>query len=421
MGFLESVAKFFQPEKRPDKQNVNQNRLPYALSAYDLASVELAVLDHEQGNFQWSSGLFDAIDRDDRVNSCFNTRELAVTGLPFDFEPAENPGDTQRAYAAIKRNWPLLFSPEAQRQVIRTTGIMGFCVATINGYREGQPYLEPWHPRWISYNSLTGAFEAESEWEEKKGIRRSGKLTVKPGDGTWVLFKNRFSRPWMGGLIRVLPQLVVYRQSNMIDWGRLGKRLGNAPIVIESTDVKSAKIPDYQRLADALQELVGDSVITLPNGAKASLLEIKNNASQVFSSFGPDFLDQCIAISILGQNLTTSSSGAGGLGSNVSTTQSKVRQDYIESDVSVLNISHRQVCWPYYMYQHGISEFSKVARPVWDIRPPEDAKLNAEVASTTANAWNTGMDAIAKAKAAGYQIDEVEAMKILRMPMKKAQ
>lgn len=420
MGFFQSVAKFFQPARYPDKRNVSQDRIPYTLTSYDLAAAELAVIEHENANFQWTAGLFDAIDRDDRVNACFNTRELAVTGLPFEWIPSTHPGDSSRAFRSIKDNWSVLFSQSAQRQVIRTTAIMGFCICSINGWKD-QPYLEPWHPRWITYNYTTGGFEAQADWTDKSGMQKSGRIPVQPGDGTWVIFKSRMTRPWMGGLIRVLPQLIVYRQANLIDWGRHGKRHGNPPIVVESTDIRSAKIEDYQRLADSLQELVGDSVIMLPNGAKTSLLELKKDAFKAFVSFGPEFLDQCIAISILGQNLTTSSSGiTGGLGSNISATQSKVRQDYIEADASLLSdSSHKQICLPYYLYEHGIRNIHQVPTPHWNSAPPEDARLLAEVATITANAWNSGLEAIALAKKMKYPIDEDQALKMLRMPMKK--
>lgn len=419
MGLFSTIAKIFQPNNSKPKADANQQRSPNVLFNYDLASVELAVIQHEQGNFQYTSALYDALDRDDRVNSCLNTRELAVTGLPFDWIPAENPGDTQRAFKNIKDQWPVFFSQEAQRQVIRTTSVMGFCVASINGWKNNQPYIDPWHPRWISYDITRDCFMAETTFEDKRGNQYYDRVPVTPGDGTWILFKNRFNRPWMGGSIRVLPQLVVYRQANMIDWGRHGKRHGNPPVVVESTDIRSAKIDDYRRLADQLQELVGDSVIMLPNGAKTSLLELSRDAYKVFQAFGPEFLDQAIAIAILGQNLTTSSQGAGGLGSNVSTTQNLVRQDYIESDVTLLGISHKQACWPFYLYQHGIRELAKVPKPFWDARPPEDAKVAAETAKAKADAWNSGLAAIEKAKQMGYKVNEQEALKQIGLPMMK--
>lgn len=405
---LSRIGDLFTPAPRPEKGGPKSDPPnPPQLAAFDLGMADACALAHERGLFRFPAAMAKGITRDDRVFACLNTRALAVLGLPQGFLDAPSPGDTVRARAKLEAAWPHIMTRAAQAEIINDVALLGFKIGALGNWDQDVPTLRLWDASFVSIDWIRGCFQVEATWTDEKGIVQRGQLPVTPGDGTWVVFSGlHSSRPWMSGAIRVLPSLVAYRQSNNIDWGRHGKMWGNPPKVAETASIPAGKTADQIRFAERLQELVGDDVITLPSGAKLSLLELKHDAGMNFKMFGPEFIDACIAIVLLGQNLTTSSVGAGGLGSNVSTTQNKVRQDYLEGDCQMLvHPCHREIVYPYYLYKHGIVDFDRVPIPYWDPRPPEDAKRESEVLVNVGRGLTALADGIRKLRSEGIYVD----------------
>lgn len=396
-SFRLPFSDFQSPEKKPNRQNVRDPNRSQGL--YDL-TLDLAfdcAIAQENGLFRLPAQVFKAIDRDDRVHSCLNTRELAVQGLnQIYLDPIDNTANV-RARKALERDWPHIFPKSMQGEIIRNVAVEGFAVCRINNWELPTPSIHIWDPWYLTWSFDLNCFTAEAEWWDK-GQKRQGQVPVIPGDGNWVLFTGRNkTKPYMGGLIRVLPQLVAHRQGNIIDWGRHGKIWGNPPKVIESMNVPATKTQDFKKLAEAMAELVGDSTITLPNGASIKLLELSRDAYRVFQAFGPDFLDDCIAICVLGQNLTTRVTGGSFAAAQA---HQFVRLDYMKGDAESLgSTAHRQIVYPYYCYKHDIWDFNQVPQPKWDAEPPPDKKTVSEAAKSMGDAYlalATGIQALRK-------------------------
>jgi len=382
---LDKLLALFGYGKLDRLERKNPSRNP-VIAGLNLQLADEAVISHELGRFKLSSQVGKALDRDDRTNACFNTRELAVQGLDFSFTDPLYGKNNRRARKALERDFPQMFPVSIWGEIIRNVGMFGFCVARLN-WNTPVPTIQIWDPYYVTYNFDKRQFMAECVWTDKSGIQHRAEVPVTAGDGNWLLFLGRnHSQPYMGGLIRILPQLVVFRQSNMLDWSKNGKIWGNPPKVVSTTDARAGKIDDYEKLALKMKEICGNDIITLPNGATISLLELSRDAYRVFQAFGPEFLDDCIAIAILGQNLTTKVKGA----SLAATTgHNLVRQDYMEGDCRTLgDTAYSQIALPYYYYKFGIAELDQVPNPTWDAVPPNDAETKAKARKAKGESWS---------------------------------
>lgn len=371
--------------RSPNRKNQRGPISPYALTTIDLQTAESAVLSHERGQFMLSSRVFRTIERDDRVNACLNTRSLAFQGVPLLWRDPPDP-DGKRDRKILESVWPYIYTHDLKSEVNRAVTVMGFQVGRLD-YQSEIPKIVLWPHEYIQYDWSRRVLTAQVETVDKNGIGiLSERQDVIPGDGSWILWTGQNkSYPWMAGLIRVLPQLVVFRQANMIDWSRHANRWGNPPLILESTSIQATLAKAYQETAQRLRELVGDSVVTLPNGAKLTILELSRDAWRVFSSFGPDFLDDCIAIAILGQNLTTRVTGGSFAAAR---THDAVRLDYLKGDCQYASdVGHQQIAYPFYYYTRQIYEFSRVPYPFYDWRPPVDLKAVSEVLRNTGDGY----------------------------------
>jgi len=162
--------------------NITQARRD-APTRWTVALVMAAVDDHEQGVFDASGRLGDAMERDDRIRGCVTTRVNALgaaNGVDFAIKPPEGQSD-QLARRVDAWWWPCI--PDATLLgIARDMLKLGFHLSRIHwklSEREWRPVrLERWHPSHVRYDETRQRWLARTADDE---------VVVEPDDPNWLL------------------------------------------------------------------------------------------------------------------------------------------------------------------------------------------------------------------------------------------
>lgn len=327
----------------------------------------VAALDaHERGAFSTSGRLADNMLRDPRIGSVMDTRVLGVLGLPFEwkFDKQPTPED-MGALEILQNSWHHMFLDSVAAQVLRNTILMGVSIVnlyweTVDGYFI--PQLTVWHPANSYYNIGSRKLNAFTY--------NQSVVELNKGDHRWMVFKLLdHERPWMSGAIRRLAFSYLARTYAMNDWRTNSTVYGNPIRKLMSTMEAAAQPDTFSFIADLAERLRMGAPVMLPYGFDLQQLESTQHSPEMFKLL----IDKCdtdIAISVLGQNLTTDSTQGNGsyaLGS----VHAKVLQDYLEADVSMLQKTiYQQLLVPFYQFNFDSSV--QVPHPHWNQVPPED-------------------------------------------------
>lgn len=359
-------------------QSENQSHWP-------LASILSALADHEDGDFSESAKLAAAFGRDDRISACRGTRIRALVGkngAKFEVLPSED-GDKRRQNPIserVNRIWFNCFNEVVLARILGDYIDLGVSISRIHWTfvrNEWLPSLEPWDMRWVRWDHYRGCFVAQTT---------EGEVEVRPGTGEWLVVGG----DWLTGAVRPLSMPFFFRGMTWKDWARYCEKHGVPILAIDEPPVeanaqqKAAKDSFFTRL----KQLGREGILRLPKnkdgkGFDAKILEPSTLSWPAFEAFLKR-LDICIAIFLLGQNLSTEVSG-GSLAAAVA--QNRVRLDYLAADAEALSTAFRtQVLMPWGRFNlEGWSD-DLAPWPKWDTAEPEDQKAKSTVAVNAASA-----------------------------------
>lgn len=355
---------------RPDQKTFRD--LPIrTFTDWSVSDVKSALSELEYGSFARAAMMVDAMGRDDRIGGVLDTRAKGVLGLPLGFEPPED-GKGEAIVEDLEGNWWTMAAEDDLEELLKW-GIMLGVVPGELVWEFGEqwiPRVKVWHPQYLEYR-----------WDERRYYIHTadGPVPIELGNGKWVLFTpGGGSRPWMGGLVRRLAIPWLIRNFALRDWARYSE--------VHGLPIRKARVPsnskkeDKDRFLSQVADLGNESVILTPfdenakgdeKGFDLLLEEAKGESWEGFERLLGK-CESCIAITVLGQNLTTEVTGGSYAAANV---HANVRQDYIEADTNGLSTTLREqaVTW-WAEFNHGNRELAPW--PKWKTTPPpEDGKL----------------------------------------------
>lgn len=285
------------------------------ISLTDFDNVQVvkgAIRGLEAGNFDRAAQVVDAMGRDDRITGCLEKRTRALPALPLHLEPR---GDGRQKKAVADEADELFeeMYPTAVLTDLLNWGLMlGVGLAQHQweyGERRWLPRLKVWHPK-----SLVYRYDTQTFWVNAI----EGQVEVKPGDGQWVMYLPYGpSRGWMYGKARSLYVSWLIRQWGTRDWARYSEVLGH-PIKKVVTP-PGAEEEDKVKFLREVAAIASEATIRTPRVAGSGaagdidrydleLLEAKTNSWETFERL-LDKAESCIAINLLGQNLSTEVKG----------------------------------------------------------------------------------------------------------------
>lgn len=400
---------------RPQPPNVRITQYePDNKANWSIPSILRAIEEHEDGCFEESAKLAAAFGRDDRISACRNTRTRALigkNGATFDVIPSED-GDKRRVDTVcgrVKKLWFQCFTESAVTSILESIIDLGVSVSRIHWDRVGnewRPRLEPWDMRWIRWDHASGCYIGQSE---------QGMVEIRPGTGEWLIIEPSGARSWMAGAVRALAMAFYFRAMTWKDWARYCEKHGVPILAIAeppaeaSTTQKSTKDSFFA----SLKRLGREGILRLPRGKDgktgydAKIVEPRTLSWPAFEAFLKR-LDICIAIFLLGQNLSTEISG-GSLAAAVS--QNRVRLDYLAADAEALSTAFRSqvlMFWGRFNIEGWDDELAPW--PKWDTAEPEDQKSKSTVIGKVASAIDT-------LKKASSPVDERALLEQFAIPL----
>lgn len=250
------------------------------------SAVNIAIDQHEAGVFGQSASLWDAMTRDDSIDAALQILCKGIVSLPriYSGPDAERAKGVDLPAATIY-------------QMLRDAVGMGFSVV----YRHDDGHVEPWWPGWVYYDQAIAGYM----------VQTVGGLESTLEDPAWSVFAPTGHRSWMSGAVRSISVAWLARQDAFGDWAKWSEAY--------SRGIKKLRYPESapkERKASFIasaRSMGANPVVPLPSDKDASwdfdvIWPPSSSAADGFERL----MTKCetkIAIRILGQNLTTESSG----------------------------------------------------------------------------------------------------------------
>lgn len=345
----------------------------YSWTAWDaLPMVRAAIRQLEMGVMDSASQVVDAMWLDDRIGGCFETRLGGLLTLPLSFEPK---GDGRRKDAVSKeleKDFWTICPDHALIDIARWGFFLNAGLGELiweKSDSKWMPRLKVWHPRFLRWDDDRDCYVLTT---------RDGQLDITPGDRQWVLFQPYGRKGWMRSLARRLFIPWLIRMWGWRDAARYSEVYGS-PTRLAEVPAGTQK-DEANKFFRAVSQLSGESTIYIPayegtNGEKfdVRLLEAKSTGGEFFLNLVRE-ANTCIAISILGQNLTTEVKGGSFAATKV---HERVGAIVLTSDAELVStFAHEQVITPYCEINYG--DGAVAPYPIWDTTPEEDAKAKGE-------------------------------------------
>ena len=378
-----------------------RDQQPLQTTTWTVAMVRRALQDLERGQYQRAAQLADAMTRDDRISGTLRTRVRGLLGLPRTFMPASETREPRRIALALEQDFELIAPDSVIAELMRWALLGGVAIAehiwTRDPSSDGSssrwiPTLKVWHPQFQYYR-----WDTRSWWLNTM----DGPLEVKSGDGHWVTMSMGAERPWMEGLIRELAIPFLIRQFAMRDWARYSEVHG---LPTKRASVPSSSSEDDRKLFfNSIRNLGSEAIIKMvqpPEGEKPFTFDLLEATASTWAGFQGliQQMDSSIAISILGQNLTTEVKGGSRSAAQV---HDRVRLDVLEADANALQQTlERQSIHYWHAVNYGGDAVKTVPGFVLEVEPPSDQKLAADTLNVVA-------DLLPKLRAAGVNIQPI--------------
>jgi len=247
-----------------------------------------------------------------------------------------------------------------------------------------QPRLKVWHPSFLWWR-----WDTRSYWLNTQ----DGQVEIpEGGSGKWLVYcPYGYYRGWMDGRVRPLSLPWLVRGWARRDWARYSEVHGipaKKAIVPPTADVDQKS-----RFTRMLANLGSEPVIECEQGQDGNrfdyeLVEAKANSWECFSRL-LEHADTAIAVTLLGQNLTTEVKQGSRAAAQV---HNSVRRDFLRADAATLGRALRKgLLQPWARFNFGHEELAP--RPAWGTEPPEDAAAEADALQKLAVALGAFQDA----------------------------
>lgn len=389
---------------------------PRAMVLWSPALLRSVLQRADSGDLSLVADLCDQIVADDRFGELLAQLADDVLGCDLSFEKSLRAvvGSAEKS-DELSYDWPIGYDDDELKSLLVWTLIVGIGFAKHEGWKETEagrivPCLKWWHPQHFRFMPRGGAQLALGDGDLRNHswhVREAGTnnwLPIEPGDSKWVIVTRRSEyTPWRSGLWRGLGAWWLLKQYAMQDSGVHSEK--TSKIVLSAN--KEVNAADRRELAQYVYEAGKDAVITLPEGFKMELLEIKADLDTLYHS-QIRLANDCASVTILGQNLSTNVEG----GSYAATKEhSRKESRRVRNAAQMLskNLQAQSLSW---WAEFNFGDARLAPFPRWHTEPSQDYAVKAGVLQTFATAALT-------LKSAGWEIDEETVEEEYGLSLKK--
>lgn len=423
--------------------------------------IEGVLATHDRGYFRESGILCDTMMRDDRIAAVSDTRVSALIASPVECKAADPSAKASRVAKEIGGDgeypglWDSMFPTSVMGELSWWGNMLGFGIAQVLWDTSGTgnvpstswsstksapwnvgapgvrpdavappgaykfkpqkrwtPHLKVWHPQYIYWDWASSRYVA---------LCLEGAVMLPNtdenihSDGKWFIWAPRgYQYGWLRAQVRRLAHKYIMRGWDYRDWARYCERHGMP--ILGAVMPANANDEQKRKYKQAIAEMANEAVLPLPQGGATTdgkqnnydlkLIEATARTWQSFQMFKKE-LDDDIAISLLGQNLTTDAQGGSyALGA----IQNKVRIDKRIEDAKIAQAVRQQVLWWDAGYNYGAPDLAPI--PQYQVEPPEEESQEA----ATMKALGEGLKALNEA--APYHIDTRAILDRFGLPMR---
>jgi hypothetical protein len=308
--------------------------IPSTRLRWYLADLETAQAEADSGNLEKAARLCNAMRRDGKYSGLLNTRTDGLVRMPKRFYGDETLAEELRSLNGSRAVFDEMVPP-SESALLDADGLtLGVGIAELVpvGGRE-YPVAVRLDPEFLQYR-----------WIENRWYYASvaGLLPITPGDGRWILhIPGGRMAPWRYGMWPALGKNFIEKDHAIMHRANYSAKLANPARVAESP---AGATENFR--AGMIRMLLAwgiNSVIELPPGWKASLLESKGEGWKVFQ----DQIDTCdreYMVLLAGQEVTTT----GGTGFSNQKMPEMIRQDLIAADAEKLAYTFNTQVIPLY-------------------------------------------------------------------------
>lgn len=348
-----------------------------------LSIVQQAIQNLEFGIMREGALLWDWMLRDDRMSVSLSKRFDGLLGSAQEFEPANETAKAIKIADDLKAQGWKIFPTDQLYETLRWGRGIGVSLAqNVYEKRRDRGYserIQVWHPQFLYWDWTARLYYVVTQ--------NRGNVYIEPDDPEWFLYTPYgMQLGWQKSLVRALFMPWLIRQFALRDWARFSE--------VHGKPMRKAKFPssatpqEKDDFFQALAYISSELVIRLPNSKDpdanydVELLEAKSETWEGIKELKKD-MDDCIAITINGNNLTTDQKS----GSLAATKQHAQQQSiFVKADGESLSQAlHNGPIryWAAWNYPNGEK---LVPWMKWQTDPPEDMTEKSTVTLAAAQA-----------------------------------
>ncbi len=330
----------------------------------------------DEGDLALQAELFEEMEeRDALLFSLLQTRKLAVVGLDWRLEPAEEGREARRVLRAVEEVWWNLPLEDLMLNLLSALA-QGVSVVAVSWAWDGLL----WRPqafRWVHPGSLVYR-EAEDRFLLASRERPEGE-PFPYGGAIEHRYKARSGLPTRAGLLRSVAWLYLFKHYALKDWMIFAEVYGQ-PYRIGRYDPAAGE-EERRRLEEAVRALGADAAGVISKDTEIEILEAAKGQ-------GPEVYERLIRLAnremaqaILGQTLT-SSEGEGGSYA-LAKVHDRVRLDLLRADARALAKTLREgLLKPFVAFNFGPERLDLAPYPVPEVEEEKDLESRARVLQT---------------------------------------
>jgi len=272
----------------------------------------------------------DIEEKDLHYRAVLQTRKLAVAGLPWDVQPADESRAAKKAADLARRVLEAIDLPELMVQLLDALS-KGYSVAEILWETDGPTWVPgailPREAHWFRFDRESGR-----ELRLMDGTADGAELP--PYKFVCHTPKVMAGIPIMGGLARSALWAWVFKSYALRDWAAFAELYGQ-PIRVGKYEAGATR-EDIAVLKRAVFELGSDAGAVIPAGMALEIVEsaAKSASADLYQRL-IEYLDRQVSKAVLGQTLTTDQGSSGSLAQ--ARVHDEVRADLMRADARALS------------------------------------------------------------------------------------
>lgn len=347
--------------------------LPLSETRWYMADLELCQQMADAGDISKIGRLCRAMRRDGVISGLTSTRTAGMIALPKRWRGSQAQIEQLQSTNGTRTVFDEMVPPAELAKIAADAIKCGI------GVGELCPMVGRKHPRLVALEpEFLRWKQAEGRWYFQSV---GGSVPITPGDGRWVLHvEGGLLAPWNNGAWSALGRAYITKETALLARSNFSQKLANP-----ARYAKTAQGATEVERAGFLEALIRwgfNTTFELPPGWEVGILETNGRGWEVF---GTDIetanFESMVALA--GQIVTTTG-GSGFANADIHRT---IRADLIKTSADALaHTINTQILPPWAYAEYGDAGLSDIARVEWDVKPPEDRKVEAEALEAVAKA-----------------------------------